>query len=64
MFQHAADSAVLSRLTDTSKYGGTHKNRFDSDGKGRGKDGRVDQKSNDGYVKGFKRPEDEKKEKH
>ena len=41
-FQTVAKTAALDRLTDVSKYGGTHKNRFSSNGKGRGKDGRVD----------------------
>lgn len=31
---------IVSRLTDTSKYTGTHKHRFDDDGKGRGLAGR------------------------
>ena len=31
-------------LDSTFRYGGTHKNRFDSDGKGRGKEGRVEVK--------------------
>lgn len=31
---------VTDRLTDTSRYGGTHKLRFDKEGKGRGLDGR------------------------
>lgn len=35
-----AKNAALDRLTDTSKYGGTHKQRFTADGKGRGKEGR------------------------
>jgi len=39
-----ADSNVLDRLTDTSKYGGAHKHRFDADGKGKGKEGRTDPK--------------------
>merc|ERR1712211_163900 len=42
-------STAVDRLTDTSKYGGAHKQRFNSDGTGRGKEGRVDPKS-DGYV--------------
>jgi len=46
-------SAALDRLTDSSRYGGTHKERFDASGKGRGKEGRVDPKS-DGYVAGYK----------
>ena len=59
----------MDRLTDSSRYGGTHKERFDASGKGRGKvnqaynfllvitepfkEGRVDPKS-DGYVAGYK----------
>lgn len=31
---------VVSRLTDSSSYTGTHKHRFDNEGKGRGLDGR------------------------
>ena len=27
----------MDRLTDTSRYGGTHRERFDGSGKGRGK---------------------------
>ena len=46
-------SSVTDRLTDTTKYGGTHKQRFDDGGKGRGKEGRVDGKG-DGYVSGYK----------
>eukprot|EP00092_Neocalanus_flemingeri_P060908 GFUD01073129.1.p1 GENE.GFUD01073129.1~~GFUD01073129.1.p1 ORF type:complete len:281 (+),score=92.02 GFUD01073129.1:79-921(+) len=48
-----AKSAAVDRLTDTSKYGGAHKERFDSSGQGRGKEGREDAKS-DGYVAGYK----------
>jgi p25-alpha len=44
----------LDRLTDTSKYGGTHRQRFDSTGKGRAKEGREDVHANDGYVTGSK----------
>jgi len=41
MSKKAAKSGdVLSRLTDTSKYTGAHKARFDKDGKGRGLAGR------------------------
>jgi len=46
-------STIVDRLTDTSKYGGTHKERFDASGKGKGKEGRVDPQS-DGYVTGYK----------
>merc|ERR1712141_428808 len=48
-----AKNAALDRLTDTSRYGATHRERFDSSGKGKGKEGRVDKKS-DGYVQGYK----------
>jgi len=48
-----AKNAALDRLTDTSRYGGTHRERFDGSGKGRGKEGRVDKKP-DGYVQGYK----------
>jgi len=37
-----ANTSALDRLTDSSRYGGTHKNRFAADGKGLGKDGRVE----------------------
>ena len=42
LFQTIAKTKALDRLTDSSRYGGTHKNRFTPDGKGRGKEGRVD----------------------
>ena len=47
-------TAALDRLTDTSKYGGTHRQRFDSTGKGKGKEGREDVGGKDGYVTGSK----------
>ena len=34
------DCLLLQRLTDTSLYGGTHKARFDSSGRGKGVSGR------------------------
>ena len=46
--------AVTDRLTDTSKYTGSHKERFDEDGKGKGADGRMDTTPEDGYVQGYK----------
>merc|ERR1719225_2042490 len=39
-----SQNSAMERLTDTSKYGGTHKQRFTPDGKGKGKEGRVDDK--------------------
>lgn len=41
-------------LTDTTKYTGSHKLRFDETGKGRGKAGRVDEPKNAGYVANYK----------
>nr|XP_033797733.1 tubulin polymerization-promoting protein family member 3-like [Geotrypetes seraphini] len=35
-------SGAVERLTDTSKYTGSHKERFDESGKGKGKSGRED----------------------
>lgn len=43
-------------MTDTSKYTGSHKERFDEGGKGKGIEGRVDrdEKAAEGYVGGYK----------
>ena len=38
--QKAQNSPVVSRMTDTSKYTGTHKQRFDAEGKGKGLEGK------------------------
>ena len=48
-------NAAVARLTDISRYTGTHKQRFDpQSGKGLGKAGRVDMKPTAGYVNGYK----------
>lgn len=44
----------MDRLTDTSKYTGSHKERFDESGKGRGKVGREDTPDTSGYVGAYK----------
>lgn len=44
---------TVSRLTDTSKYTGTHKQRFDETGKGKGISGRKDVVDGSGYVSGY-----------
>lgn len=43
-------------MTDTSKYTGSHKERFDESGKGKGLEGRKDHDANaaEGYVGGYK----------
>jgi hypothetical protein len=43
---------TVARLTDTSRYTGSHKQRFDETGKGKGLAGRRDD-SSDGYVHGY-----------
>ncbi|XP_068101954.1 tubulin polymerization-promoting protein family member 3-like [Hyperolius riggenbachi] len=45
---------AVNRLTDTSKYTGTHKERFDASGKGKGQAGRSDLADNSGYVGAYK----------
>jgi hypothetical protein len=44
----------VDRLTDTSQYTGTHKERFDKEGKGKGISGREDVAENSGYVGAYK----------
>ena len=44
----------VDRLTDTKGYTGSHKERFDESGKGKGKDGRADTAENTGYVGNYK----------
>jgi len=50
----AAHAGVVERLTDTSKYTGSSKERFDSAGKGRGIEGRREVKDSSGYTAAFK----------
>ena len=55
-FFHQRQSATgaVDRMTDTSKYTGSHKERFDQSGKGKGIQGRQDKAANDGYVGNYK----------
>jgi len=46
--------ATTARLTDASGYTGSHKERFDADGKGKGIDGRTDRVDGSGYVGNYK----------
>ncbi|XP_029928002.1 tubulin polymerization-promoting protein isoform X1 [Myripristis murdjan] len=50
----AVASPTVSRLTDTTKFTGSHKERFDDTGRGKGKAGRVDLVDTSGYVSGYK----------
>ncbi|XP_053119808.1 tubulin polymerization-promoting protein family member 2-like [Hemicordylus capensis] len=47
-------AGAVDRLTDTSKYTGSHKERFDESGKGKGIAGRADMHDNTGYVGNYK----------
>ena len=53
-FQKQSTTGNVKQLTDTSKYTGSHKLRFDETGKGRGKAGRVDEPKSTGYVADYK----------
>lgn len=48
-----AAAAAVDRLTDTSKYTGSHKQRFDDTGKGKGISGRKELVDGAGYVSGY-----------
>lgn len=50
----STEGNVYERLTDHNKYTGAHKERFDIDGKGKGKAGREDIVVNTGYVSSYK----------
>ncbi|XP_061080421.1 tubulin polymerization-promoting protein isoform X1 [Conger conger] len=50
----AVASPTVSRLTDTTKFTGSHKERFDESGRGKGKAGRVELVDKSGYVSGYK----------
>ncbi|XP_014204955.1 TPPP family protein CG45057 [Copidosoma floridanum] len=46
-------ASTVDRLTDVTKYTGSHKQRFDESGKGRGIAGRKDLTDKSGYVQGY-----------
>lgn len=50
----ATAAGAVERLTDTTKYTGSHKERFDESGKGKGKGGRENLVENTGYVGAYK----------
>lgn len=52
--QKVAKTGAVDRLTDTTKYTGSHKERFDDTGKGKGKAGREDLVEKTGYVGAYK----------
>jgi hypothetical protein len=53
LFQGGGKSSAVDRLTDTSRYTGAHKQRFDESGKGKGISGRKDVADSSGYVQGY-----------
>ncbi|XP_075425052.1 tubulin polymerization-promoting protein family member 2 isoform X2 [Ascaphus truei] len=50
----AVAAGAVDRLTDTSKYTGSHKERFDESGKGKGIAGREELSDQSGYVGAYK----------
>jgi len=44
----------VEKMTDTSQYTGSHKERFDDSGKGKGAEGRTDKVDGTGYVGNYK----------
>jgi len=44
----------VEKMTDTKNYTGSHKERFDESGKGKGAEGRTDKVDNTGYVGNYK----------
>lgn len=57
VLQQAVKVGGVDRLTDASQYTGSHKERFDASGKGKGIAGREDVADNKGYVTGYKNAE-------
>lgn len=53
--QRVAKTATVDRLTDASRYTGSHKERFDESGRGKGREGREDIVENTGYVGAYKK---------
>ena len=53
-WQVAVKVGAVDRLTDTSKYTGAHKERFDESGHGKGHEGREDLAEDTGYTSGYK----------
>ncbi|XP_026777610.2 tubulin polymerization-promoting protein family member 2 [Pangasianodon hypophthalmus] len=49
-----AKAGAVDRLTDSTKYTGSHKERFDDSGKGKGKAGREEIPDTSGYVTAYK----------
>ncbi|XP_026234012.1 tubulin polymerization-promoting protein family member 3 isoform X2 [Anabas testudineus] len=49
-----AKTGAVDRLTDTSRYTGSHRERFDESGKGKGREGREELVENTGYVGAYK----------
>jgi len=52
--QKVVTAGAVDRLTDVTKFTGSHKERFTEDGKGKGIAGRRDVVDKSGYVSGFK----------
>ncbi|XP_049918514.1 tubulin polymerization-promoting protein family member 3 [Epinephelus moara] len=49
-----AKAGAVDRLTDATRYTGSHKERFDESGRGKGREGREEIVENTGYVGAYK----------
>ena len=54
LLQKVLKAAAVDRLTDSSRFTGSHKERFDSSGRGRGREGREELVENTGYVGAYR----------
>jgi len=52
--QATVKGGVVDRMTDHTQYTGTHKERFDASGQGKGIAGREEVNAKEGYVQGYK----------
>ena len=52
--QKTSKTGGVGKMTDSSQYTGSHKERFDADGKGKGIEGRESLADNSGYVGNYK----------
>ena len=54
LLQKVLKAPAVDRLTDSSRFTGSHKERFDSSGRGRGREGREELVENTGYVGAYR----------
>ena len=54
LLQKVLKAPAVDRLTDSSRFTGSHKERFDSSGRGKGREGREELVENTGYVGAYR----------